>query len=116
MPLLAGKQRGVALHQDFGALDAGRSDAGGGIALETLPKGAVLAAVEGQHRRIKRDAGKRTIDHTTRDTLALGVARHAGEEAVEVAAAWRITGQNRGIWSLWGMGAPPPLPCRLRFL
>src|ERR1700730_18288693 len=71
-----------------------RSDAGGSIALETLPKGAVLAAVEGQHRRIKRDAGKRAVDHTTRDTLALGVARHGGEEAVEVAAAARRAGRR----------------------
>ena len=51
LPLDAGEQQGVALHQHFGALDAGRGDAGGGVALE----GAVLAAVEGEHRRIERD-------------------------------------------------------------
>jgi hypothetical protein len=77
----------VTLHQDFGALDAGRGDAGGGVALEALPEGAVLAAVEGEHRRIERDAGKRAVDHTARDALALRVARHGGEEAVEIAAA-----------------------------
>ena len=59
------------------------------VALETLPEGAVLAAVEGEHRRIGRDAGKCRVDHAARDALALCVARHGGEEAVEVAAAWR---------------------------
>ena len=49
----------------------------------------MLAAVEAEHRRIERDAGKRAVDHTSRDALALRIARHGTEEAVEVAAAWR---------------------------
>jgi hypothetical protein len=45
----------------------------------------VLAAIEGEHRRIGRDACKRAVDYTSRDALALGVARHGGKKAVEVA-------------------------------
>ena len=56
-----GEQRGVAPHQHFGALDAGRGDAGGGVALETLLEGAVLAAVERQRRQIQRDARGRAL-------------------------------------------------------
>ena len=43
----------------------------------------------GEHRRIGRDAGKRAVDHTSQNSLALRVARHGTEETVEVAAAWR---------------------------
>jgi hypothetical protein len=35
------------------------------------------------------DAGKRAVDYTSRDALALRVARHGGKKAVEVATAWR---------------------------
>ena len=84
-----GEQHGVALHQDFGALNAGLSDTSGGVALETLPESAVLAAVECEHRRIKRDAGKCAVDHAARDPLALRITRDGREEAIEVASAWR---------------------------
>ncbi len=58
LPLDAREQRGVLRHQPLGAGDARRDDAGRGIALEAHAEGAVLAAVEGEHRRIGRDAGK----------------------------------------------------------
>jgi hypothetical protein len=46
----------------------------------------VQAAIEGEHRRIKREASKRAIDHSARDALRLRVARHRGKETVEVPA------------------------------
>jgi len=51
----------------------------------------VLAAVEGEHRWINRDAGKRAIDHSARDALRLRIARYRGKETVEVPAALGCT-------------------------
>ena len=85
----------MLLHQALRAAEAGGHDAGAGVFLEALGvEHAALAAVEGEHRRIERDAGKRAVDHGARDAGALRVARYAGEEAVEIAAAWRRRGRR----------------------
>ena len=77
----------MPLHQLLGPLDAGRDDAGGGILLERLAEGAALAAIEGEHRGVGRDAGERLVDHRARDAGARRLASHGGQEAVEIAAA-----------------------------
>ena len=74
------------------ALDAAGGDAGRGVFLEALAEGAALAAVERQHRRIRRDAGEGLSITRARDARGLRLARHRGEEGVEVAAALRRAG------------------------
>jgi len=55
---------------------------------------AALAAVEGQHVLIERDAGKRLVDDAARDAGGLRLARHGGDEGLEVAAAARGAGRR----------------------
>ena len=71
------------------AVDAARRDAGRGVFLEGLAEGAALAAVERQHGLVDRDAGEGLVDHRARHALRRRLARHRGEEGVEVAAALR---------------------------
>jgi hypothetical protein len=86
----------VLLHHLLAALDAVGADAGGDVLLEALAEGAALAAVERQHRGVGGDAGERGRDHLAGDALGLRVARHRGEEGVEVAAALRGARGRRG--------------------
>jgi hypothetical protein len=68
-------------------VDAPGADAGGDILLERFIEGAALAPVEGQHRRILRDARKRLADHRLRDAGRCRLLRHRRHEGVEIAAA-----------------------------
>ena len=62
---------GRALHQRLGALDARRDDAGRGIFLEALGvEHAALAAVEGEHILVDRDAGEGLVDNRAMDAGA----------------------------------------------
>ena len=97
----AREQLRVFLHQPFGALDARRDDAGGGVFLEALGmEHAALTPVEGQHGLILRHAGKGLGDDIARNAGGGRVARHGGHEAVEIAPALRRAGgrgeQERG--------------------
>ena len=49
---------------------------------------AALATVEGEHIRVAGDAGEALVDDGARDAGGLRIARHAGHEDVEIAAAF----------------------------
>jgi hypothetical protein len=83
----AGEQRGVALQELAAAADAALRHARGSVFLEGLAEGAALAAVEGQHVRVDRDAGEGLADHRAGDALRLRLARNLRQERLEVAAA-----------------------------
>src|SRR5205823_6257759 len=68
-------------------IDPPGTDTGGDILLERFVEGAALAAVEGQHRRILRDAGEGLADHRLRDAGRRRLLRHRRHERVEIAAA-----------------------------
>ena len=53
---------------------------------------AALAAVEGQHGLVDGHAGEGLVDDGARDARGLRVARHGGQESVEIAAALRGRG------------------------
>ena len=77
----------MALQELAAAVDAALRDAGRGVFLEGLAEGAALAAVEGEHVRVDRDAGEGLVDHRAGDALRLRLARDLREEGVEIAAA-----------------------------
>ena len=87
LPLDAGQQRGVALQELAGAVDAPLRDAGRGVFLEALAEGAALAAVERENVLVDGDAREGLVDHLPRDALRRRLARDRGDEGVEVAAA-----------------------------
>ena len=74
------------------AIDAARGDAGRRVILEGLAERAALAAVERQHGRIGRDAGKRVVDHSPRDAGGGRFARHRGDEGAKIPTALRRKG------------------------
>src|SRR3979409_478321 len=78
-----------------GAIDAGRDDAGGGVVLEALAKGAALAPVEGKHGRVERDTREGAVDHRPRNAGGSGFAPHGGQECVEIASARRRGDRRR---------------------
>src|ERR1700741_5038250 len=69
------------------AIDSSGPDAGRDILLEGLVEGVALATVEGEDRAVLGEPAKGRASHTGRNTGGLRFRRHAGEEAVEVAAA-----------------------------
>jgi len=90
----ARQQRRVPLQHRPPGIDAARPDPRGDILLEGLVEGVALAAVEIQHRRVLGDAGEGGAGHALRNAGSLRLGRHAGHEAVEVAAA--AGGEGRG--------------------
>jgi hypothetical protein len=89
------EQSGMARHQRPGALDARLGDARACVFLEALAKGVALAPIEGHHRRIVRDAGERACDDLLRDAGGRRLARHRGDEGIEIPAALRGAGGPR---------------------
>ena len=83
----ARQQRAVPLQHLPADVDPPGADAGGDILLERLVEGAALAPIEGEHRRILRDAGKGLTDHGLRDAGRCRLLRHRHHEGVEIAAA-----------------------------
>src|SRR6187200_3271466 len=55
---------------------------------------AALAPVEGEHVRVAGDAREGLVDDSARDAGRLRVARHAGNEGVEIAAAFGGRGRR----------------------
>src|SRR4249919_2982674 len=49
---------------------------------------AALAPVEGEHVRVAGDADEGLVDDGARDAGRLRIARHAGNERIEIAAAF----------------------------
>ena len=77
----------MTLQHCTAAADAAGADAGGDILLEGLVEGAALAAVEGEHGGVLRDAGEGLGDHGLGDALGGGFTGDVGDEGVEIAAA-----------------------------
>ena len=55
---------------------------------------AALAPVEGEHVRVEAHAGEGLVDDRARDAGRLRVAHHAGNERVEIAAAFGGRGRR----------------------
>ena len=84
VPLDARHERGVALHQLSGAIDARGNDAGRGVFLEAFAESAALAAVEIEHRGIARHAGKGLVGHRSSHHDRLRSASYGGREWVRM--------------------------------
>src|SRR3954468_20612019 len=92
----AREQRGMALQQRLAAIDATGADAGRDILLKTLVEGVALAPVEGEHRAILLHTAERRTGHARRDAASLRLRGHAGNKAIEVAAAARGLRRSAG--------------------
>src|SRR6266702_719696 len=92
----AREQRGMTLQQRTPAIDAAGADAGRDVLLKTLVEGVALTPVEGEHGAVLGDPAERRAGHTHRDAGSLRFRGHAGDKAVEVAAAARGLGLAAG--------------------
>src|SRR3954466_14019657 len=86
----------MALQQRLAAIDAAGADAGRNILLKTLVEGVALAPVEGEHRAILLHTAERRTGHARRDAGSLRFRGHAGDKAIEVAAAARGLRRSAG--------------------
>jgi hypothetical protein len=54
-----------------------------------LPVRVRVPPVEGKHRAVLRETGKRAVDHWPRNPGGCGLARHGREEGAKITAACR---------------------------
>src|SRR3954454_6209552 len=94
--LNARQQRGMALQQRLAAIDAAGADPGRDVLLKALVEGVALASVEGEHRAILLHTAERRAGHARRDAGSLRFRGHAGDKAIEVAAAARGLRRSAG--------------------